>query len=181
MPFLGNWSFSNASNLLKLLSCFGDASGLQINLHKSRLFGVGVSEDDVIGMATDVDAVLLLYHFLTRAFFGQNMHLTKSWDYVVTKFNSRLNKWMATTLSIGGRLMLIKSVLNSLHRYFFSLFRAPNAVISTLEKICNKYFWDYAGNSRTLIWVSSNKLHGAYESGGVQTSRLTRKMVLLAK
>lgn len=46
--FLRNWSSSNAKNLLQLLSCFADGYGLHINLHKSSLFGVGVSDTGVI-------------------------------------------------------------------------------------------------------------------------------------
>lgn len=43
--FLGEWLTSKAVNLMAMLEIFGEASGLKINLQKSRLFGVGVSED----------------------------------------------------------------------------------------------------------------------------------------
>lgn len=37
---LGEWTSENASNLILLLGCFEEASGLKINIQKSRLFGV---------------------------------------------------------------------------------------------------------------------------------------------
>lgn len=45
--FFGEWSTSNASNLLRLLKNFEAASGLKINLRKSRLIGVGVLPAEV--------------------------------------------------------------------------------------------------------------------------------------
>ncbi|XP_071704267.1 uncharacterized protein [Rutidosis leptorrhynchoides] len=45
--FTGEWSRSNASSLQNLLKCFELTSGLKVNFHKSCLFGVGVSNEDV--------------------------------------------------------------------------------------------------------------------------------------
>lgn len=50
--FVDNWSLGNARNLLQLLSCFGEASGLHINLLKTRLYGVGVSEAEIVRLAS---------------------------------------------------------------------------------------------------------------------------------
>ena len=45
--FFGVWSKINILNLINLLKCFHDVSGLQINFSKSRLFGIGVPIDEV--------------------------------------------------------------------------------------------------------------------------------------
>lgn len=50
--FFGNWSWSNAKNLLQLLSCFGEASGLHINLQKSKILGVSVIDAEVVRLAS---------------------------------------------------------------------------------------------------------------------------------
>lgn len=50
--FLGKWSAGNATNLLHLIRCFGDTSWLNINLVKSKLYGIGVSSIEVIWMAS---------------------------------------------------------------------------------------------------------------------------------
>ncbi|GKA88083.1 hypothetical protein Tco_0809847 [Tanacetum coccineum] len=42
---------------------------------------------------------------------GMTRH--KAWDDVILKLQSRLSKWKAKTLSIGGRLTLLKSVLGA--------------------------------------------------------------------
>ena len=50
--FSGEWSSLNAKNLVLLLKCFEDASGLKVNLSKSRLFGVGVDIQEVVSVAS---------------------------------------------------------------------------------------------------------------------------------
>lgn len=50
--FLGEWSAGNAENFLHLLRCFGDASGLIINLAKSKLSGIVVSSTKVVRLAS---------------------------------------------------------------------------------------------------------------------------------
>ncbi|GKB75710.1 hypothetical protein Tco_0942605 [Tanacetum coccineum] len=54
----------------------------------------------------------------------------------------RLSSWKSKSLSFGGRLTLVKSVLGSLGVYYFSTFKAPSKVINTLEGIRRKYFGD---------------------------------------
>ena len=40
--FIGEWSQTNLKNVVKILQCFHFASGLNINIQKCHLLGVGV-------------------------------------------------------------------------------------------------------------------------------------------
>ena len=53
------------------------------------------------------------------------MYRIKSWDEVMEKMVSRLSKWKMKTLSIGGRLTLLKAVLGSMPIYHMSIFKVP--------------------------------------------------------
>ena len=44
--FFGKSSLSNLKNLMLILRCFHELSGLKINLNKSKLLGVGVDENE---------------------------------------------------------------------------------------------------------------------------------------
>ncbi|GKG26205.1 hypothetical protein Tco_0399351, partial [Tanacetum coccineum] len=44
---------------------------------------------------------------------GENMSLIRAWDETVNKLKMSLSSWKLKTLSIGGRLTLLKSVLGS--------------------------------------------------------------------
>lgn len=66
---------------------------------------------------------------------GANMSQKKNWQPILDKFQIRLSSWKANTLSFGGRLTLIKSVLSSLPTYFLSLLKVPQGVFDSLEKV----------------------------------------------
>ncbi|XP_071713254.1 uncharacterized protein [Rutidosis leptorrhynchoides] len=57
----------------------------------------------------------------------------KDWNPLIDKFKARLSGWKMRTMSFGGRVVLIKSVLNSLPLYYLSLFRPPQRVLKLLE------------------------------------------------
>lgn len=76
---------------------------------------------------------------------GANMCHSKNWKPIVDVFDKWLSKWKGRSLSIGGRLTLIQSVLSSLPLYYFSIFRAPHKVLHQLEKIRRRFLW--SGNA----------------------------------
>ncbi|KAJ9548768.1 hypothetical protein OSB04_021311 [Centaurea solstitialis] len=49
--FFGEWGSENIVNLIKLLKCFHDVSGLKININKCNIFGIGVPDEEVLGWA----------------------------------------------------------------------------------------------------------------------------------
>jgi len=63
------------------------------------------------------------------------------WEPVVNRISTRLSGWKSHFHSFGGRLILIKSVLSSLHVYALSFFKAPLGIISSIESSFNKFFW----------------------------------------
>ena len=123
------------------MRCFYLSSGLKINLTKSTLLGVGVENDEVTRYASKFfcKAGSFPIRYLGLPI-GVSMNKGESWGPIIDKFMAKLSNWKAKSLSIGGRLTLIKSVLGSLGIYFFSLFKAPDKIVSKLESYCSKFF-----------------------------------------
>lgn len=170
-------------NLVKLLSCFEEASGLQINLNKSSLFGVRVDKGEVSRLALSLHCADgdLPFTYLGLPI-GSNMRRLDSWDVVLDKTSKKLNSWKARSLSMRGRLTLVKSVLSSLPIYFLSLFRMPVTVVAKLERVRNKFLWGAAEDSRKIIWANAGKSAGKFEAGGLGIGSLKAKnLALLAK
>nr|GEV49138.1 putative RNA-directed DNA polymerase, eukaryota, reverse transcriptase zinc-binding domain protein [Tanacetum cinerariifolium] len=110
--FMGEWSSKIIHNLLIILHYFYVSSGLKINLHKSNLYGIGVKGNEVQIMAQQIRVCHgeLSFDYLGLSVGGQ-MYRIKAWEGLVNRFHKRLSKWKVSTLSIGGRAMLIKTVL----------------------------------------------------------------------
>ncbi|GJR72076.1 RNA-directed DNA polymerase, eukaryota [Tanacetum coccineum] len=110
------------------------SSGLKINFHKSKLMGVGVNSNEVESVANLVGCSIFSSPFkYLGVIVGDNMSRLKPWEYVISKVSNRLYNWKLKTLSIGGRLTLIKSVISSIPLYHMSIFKAPIGVLNKLE------------------------------------------------
>ena len=118
------WEVENARRIVRILRCFFLASGLKINLFKSKLYGVGIKEDVIQATAALIGCISDSMSFIHLGVpVGQRSSRVAVWADLVDRFKLRLSGWKAKTLSIGGRLTLIKSVLGSIGTYFMSVFR----------------------------------------------------------
>ncbi|GJU95392.1 RNA-directed DNA polymerase, eukaryota [Tanacetum coccineum] len=169
--FMGQWSESNINVIVKVLDCFYQASGLRINMNKSKLMGLSVDNDKVVQAAAKIGCASLktpFWYLGTKV--GGLMSRIKSWDEIVSKFGSRLSKWKMKTLSIGGRMTLIKSVLGSLPIYHMSIYKVPKKVINRLESIRCHFFNGTDPLSKKPIWVKWNKVLAPKDKGGLGIS-----------
>ncbi|GJZ98645.1 RNA-directed DNA polymerase, eukaryota, reverse transcriptase zinc-binding domain protein [Tanacetum coccineum] len=113
---------------------------------------------------------------------GGNMSQIKSLDEIIMKVEARISKWKMKTLSIGGRLTLLKSVLGSIPIYHMSIFKVPKMVLRKLESIRCHFFHRIENNERKPIWVKWNKVLASQERGGLGVSSLfTLNRALLFK
>ncbi|GJT44118.1 hypothetical protein Tco_0952833 [Tanacetum coccineum] len=176
--FFGEWSKSNVRYLIHILDCFHDVSGLKINLDKSRLFGIGVSPEEVSSIARPVNYSHWSLPFIYLGLpVGRSMKKIDAWNEVVNKFTRRLSSWKANILSIGGRLTLVKLVLGSLPLYYLSLFKAPTSVIFLLESIRRRFFWGFKDNEKKMVWVSWQKIMSSTKNGGLGVESIKDKNI----
>ncbi|GJU10344.1 RNA-directed DNA polymerase, eukaryota [Tanacetum coccineum] len=168
---IGEWSRDNLWGIINVLKCFYLASGLQINIHKSQLLGVGVSRLDIETAATSIGCSIMDNQFrYLGVMVGSNMSRHKAWVDVVLKLRSRLSKWKAKTLSIGGRLTLLKSVLGASPLYTMSIFKVPKGVLKEMESIRNSFFIGVDNSDKKITWVAWDKVLASKKNGGLGVS-----------
>ncbi|GJX30996.1 RNA-directed DNA polymerase, eukaryota [Tanacetum coccineum] len=156
---------------MHILHCFSLVSGLKINLQKSHLLGVGISTQIVNAAAMSLDCSVMRAPFkYLGVMVGGNMSLVKSWDEIIGKLNSRLSKWKSSTLSIGGRLTLLKLVLGSSLIYTMSLHKVPKSVLNEMESIRRRFFYGSHGAVNKIMWVKWSKVLAAKKYGGLGVS-----------
>nr|GEW50273.1 RNA-directed DNA polymerase, eukaryota [Tanacetum cinerariifolium] len=134
--FIGKWSDSNLDNIVKILKCFFLASGLKINIQKSQVLGVGVPRNIVNQAASLIGCAVMQNPFrYLGVMAGDSMSQKLAWADTVQKLRSWLSKWKVKTLSIGGRLTLLKSVLGASPLYNMSIYKVPKGVLKEMEAI----------------------------------------------
>ncbi|GJZ67605.1 RNA-directed DNA polymerase, eukaryota, reverse transcriptase zinc-binding domain protein, partial [Tanacetum coccineum] len=166
--FIGRWSSANIVSLVRLLQCFHLTSGMKVNFHKTTLVGVQVPIEEVEYMASYIGCKVSksLGSYLGVKV-GVNMSRIDSWKEVIDKVNNKLSKWKVKTLSVGGRLTLLKSVLGVIPTYYMSIYKAPKAVVNYLESIRNKFFIGADMDERKTTWVSWKKVLVSHREGGL--------------
>ena len=105
-----------------LIYIFELLSGLSINFHKSSIYPIGPP-------SLDLPLILILLHCNIGSFFFINLRLPlKSttlsrvdWQPLLDRIEKRLVAWKVHSLSRGGRLILVNSVLTSLCSTHFLL------------------------------------------------------------
>ncbi|GKD96641.1 RNA-directed DNA polymerase, eukaryota, partial [Tanacetum coccineum] len=136
------------------------------------IFGVGVRSSDVHSMAVRYGCLASTLPFTYLGVkVGANMKRVNSWGEVVKKVTSKLSTCKVKTLSVRGRLTLIKSVLGAILTYYMSLFKAPEGVLKHLERIRNSFFLGADLDKHKITWVSWRKVM-AQKQHGCNTSKM---------
>jgi len=152
-----DWSLQNAMKIVNMLPVFYMASGLKINLLKSKLTGVGVEFDRVTEVAQMLGCSVAQMPFMyLGVMVGGNMNRINLWNPLIDRFLERLAKWKAKLLSMGGRLTLVKAVLGSLAIYHMSIFKVPLMVLKRLEAIRARFFWGADVGEKKIQWIAWN-------------------------
>ncbi|GKE35216.1 RNA-directed DNA polymerase, eukaryota, reverse transcriptase zinc-binding domain protein [Tanacetum coccineum] len=97
---------------------------------------------------------------------GLNMSRILNWQVLVDHFKARMSGWKANLLSTGGRLTLIKSVLESLGIYYLSIFKVPEIVVKSLESLRVAFFWVGHEHTKKIAWVKSSNTLASLHKGG---------------
>lgn len=66
----------------------------------------------------------------------------------------KLSGWQTGTLSLVGRLTLVKSIFFSLPQYSMQSSLLPKATINDLNRISHRFLWDGDSNSKKMHAIS---------------------------
>eukprot|EP00253_Pinus_taeda_P028947 PITA_28947 len=123
-------SVQEASCLKSLLNDFSEASGTQVNCSKSQIFffhtppSVKSAVSRILGFHTASLPSMYLGAPLTASALKQ-----LAWRTLLEKLDSKLNLWTHRSLNLASQVVLIKSILQAMPLYLFSILAAPKWVL----------------------------------------------------
>ncbi|GJW59203.1 RNA-directed DNA polymerase, eukaryota, reverse transcriptase zinc-binding domain protein [Tanacetum coccineum] len=171
--FMGQWNQSNIDTIVRVLKVFHSASGLRINMKKSKLMGIVVDASRVEHAVRQIGCMALKMPFkYLGSVVGDRMSRVKAWNDVIDTLVTRLSRWKLKTISIGGRLTLLKSVLGSTPIFHMSIYKVPMAVLRTMEGIRARFFNGADNKVRKSSWVSWNQVMASKDAGGLGVASL---------
>jgi hypothetical protein len=152
---IGEPYVENLWALKAVLRGFELVSGLKVNFWKSCLFGVNVSSEFLV-MASDFlncRVGNLPFKYLGLPV-GANPRLSSTWAPMLDSFRKRLGSWGNKYISLGGRIVLINAVLNSLPIFFLSFIKIPVKVWREVVCIQRNFIWGGLSSKNKKCWVS---------------------------
>ena len=138
---------------------FCKASGMIINEDKSSFFYFGLTKSELISIQNifSFNVEKIEYGMKYLGFHLKPCrYLKKDWDWLITKVEMRIKNWSFRWLSKVGKLILVKSVLESIPVYWMH-FWIPVGILERIRKICFKFLW--SGNKDSTGFLG---LHGRF-------------------
>ncbi|KAL9672157.1 hypothetical protein QQ045_028405 [Rhodiola kirilowii] len=163
---------ADVDNILKLkrvLCTYELISGQQINFQKSELcVGNNVGKDMArcLGSILGVRVVQKIdkYLGLPICLKGKKTELL---NFIEDRMCKKVNGWKGKLLSVAGKEILIKSVVQAIPIYAMSCYKMPKGVFDRWDRIISSYWWNDAKIGKFITWLNKNKMQLCKEDGGL--------------
>ncbi|CAM8977963.1 unnamed protein product [Rhodiola kirilowii] len=156
------------SNLKEVLKHYEEISGQMINFEKSE---VSFSRNTPAAVREEIIRVLGMQQVPSHSKYlglplvmGQKK--TETFRGILEKMWKRVSDWKSKLLSVAGREVLIKSVLQTLPVYTMSVYKIPVKLLQDMAKLIFKFWWDKKSN-RSSSWVNKEILMKKKLDGGL--------------
>ncbi|XP_074298396.1 uncharacterized protein LOC141629268 [Silene latifolia] len=143
--------------LLRAFQTFSQAYGLNMHHSKSNIYSNGVEERTMI-MLERISG-MRRGRMISFKYLGVNITPKRlgveDCHYLIERISARIQGLGARKLSYAGRVILIKSVLSTLHNYWARIFILPKTIINRIEAMCRKFLWhgnDSKGSPALVAW-----------------------------
>jgi hypothetical protein len=157
-----------AQKLNSILADFIEASGMSLNLDKSKLyfFNTPPSVQRHISRLLGIPRSSLPSNYLGIPLSGAAAS-NISWDNLLLSISNRLSNWTFRPLNIASRLVLLKSILQALPTYLFTALAAPKKVIKAIRSLQRNFLWSGHQPNKKWALVNWDKLCLPKSQGGL--------------
>ncbi|KAK9902996.1 hypothetical protein M0R45_001339 [Rubus argutus] len=127
----GDASIDECKRLKEVLSTYEAASGQKVSYEKSAIsFSPSTSEEGKTSISREIGMKLVLGRDRNKIF-----RKVKDW------IQNRVDRWHGNLLSMAGKEVLIKAVLQAIPSYAVSVFHLSSGLCSDLNKLVARYWW----------------------------------------
>ena len=140
-----------------------------INVDNSCFLHCNLDEACLISLAGAIPYRLKPLHsgFTYLGFFLKPLgYWVNDWLWIIQKLEKRISHWTFQYLSLGGRLVLVNSVLSSIPVYWMSLAPLPATILQKLRSIMFNFLWGSLVNNRKYHLVCWNDMSWPKKFGG---------------
>jgi hypothetical protein len=164
------------TNMKILLYIYEKMSGLKINFGKSEIIMVSLDEQKTLLFSELINCATWSWpiKYLGVPVSGSRLHV-KDRMSLNDKILKRLDGWQSTSLSYGGKLILLNACLSCIPTYAMSMYLLPKTVVKKIDIIRKRFFWRGGANKRKYHLVKWAVITKPKKKGGLGVKDL-RKM-----
>ncbi|KAK2638391.1 hypothetical protein Ddye_026186 [Dipteronia dyeriana] len=183
---LSRAAFKNYEAIKMVLLNYSEASSQIVNFNKSTICispSVGIIERKKLVALIGVKLVDCHERYLELPCFSKRSK-RKLFANIIDRVCSRIKGWGGgeKLLSVGGKEILIKAVVQAIPSYAMSIFWLPKNLFDKIERLAARYWWGGNENSRKIHWCRWQQLCKPKSEGGLGFRDLeTFNRSLLAK
>jgi hypothetical protein len=96
----------------------------------------------------------------------------KDWEKIEERIEKNLSSWKGKYLSVGGRLVLINSVLSSLLMFMLSFFEVPKGVLEKINYFRSRFFWQHDSQKKKYRLTKWSIMCQPNNQGGLRIQNL---------
>ena len=131
-----NASVNEWLEIQSLLAVFCNATGLMINSQKTSFYQFGVQpvvlDSIIFFFPYEVNNIANGFKYLGYTL-KDDRFKAEDWDWLLSKYENRINHWCNRWLTLGGHLVLVKVVLESQPVYWLALANIPSSVLHRIR------------------------------------------------
>ncbi|XP_074277785.1 uncharacterized protein LOC141601405 [Silene latifolia] len=161
--------------VMRAISTFTAASGLHMNKMKSNVYGNGLESGllEKFASTTGLKIGKLPFKYLGVPISAKKLSVLDC-NILVERIVDRIRALGAKKLSYAGRLVLIKSVLGTLHSYWARIYIIPSSIMAKIESTCRSFLWKGDAHSHSNALVSWKQVCLPKEQGGLGVCDIRR-------
>jgi hypothetical protein len=117
---------------------------MEINCQKSCFLSHNLN-DDLLNRVVEIFGILVSPLDQGMKYLGfflkPNDYRVNDWHWLLQKVEKKIGHWTSRWLSLGGRLVLVNSVLQNMLVYWLYLAKVPLKIINNISQIFSRFLW----------------------------------------
>lgn len=140
----GKGNLKEWEKIWDLINLFSRATGMTVRRRRSFFLYNIIQEEELQSLKAmfPIEFIPLNEGFKYLGYFLKpNNYKKADWLWLLKKVETKIKHWTHRWLSLGGRLVLVKSVLESILVYWLSLVHVPKSIFEGIRKSCASFLW----------------------------------------
>lgn len=139
--FFSHGSKASVQHIMDSIALFSDWSGLVPSITKSTSFVCNCDSDFLAWFdSLCIPRATLPVKFLGVPLISFQLSVNDCMP-LINKITNRMHSWATLLLSLAGRVLLIKSVLNAIEAFWCNHFLLPATVHATVQSLLTRFLW----------------------------------------